>query len=88
MNLYMYSVLDTATAQFGAPLCFVAPGQASRWFTDAVNQADKDNQYYMHPDDFVLYAIGRFETDTAMFESEGMNIFVRAKDVAVREINS
>ncbi|WNK12531.1 MAG: nonstructural protein [Microvirus sp.] len=87
-NLIVCVVRDSATAQYGAPLCFVARGQAIRWFTDAVNQADKENQYYMHPDDFELFEIGLYETDDAGTQLHPPVSVVRGKDVAIRDLNS
>lgn len=87
-RMIMCVVRDAATTQYGAPLCFVANGQAIRWFTDAVNQADKENQYYLHPDDFELFTIGEYDTDGASTSLHPPLSLARGKDVAIRELNS
>ena len=67
MILQIFAVRDRATDQFGTPMFLITSGQAIRSFTDEVNRADKDNQIFAHPDDFDLYSLGSFNTDTGEF---------------------
>lgn len=67
MILYLFSVRDRATASFGTPMSFVATGQAIRSFSDEVNRVAADNQLNLHSDDFDLYSLGFFDTDSGKF---------------------
>lgn len=84
MILKMYSVRDRATDQFGNVMFLISPGQAIRSFTDEVNRADKDNSLYNHPDDFDLYYLGEFETNSATFTVVGPEQIAIGKMVKIR----
>ncbi|WNK12997.1 MAG: nonstructural protein [Microvirus sp.] len=82
MNLVVLCVKDRASDAFGNPMFLVAPGQGVRSFGDEINRAAADNQLYQHPDDFDLYELGNFDTDTGLFESHAPLILVRGKDLS------
>lgn len=84
MKMKIYAVRDRATDQYGTPMFFVASGQAMRSFTDEINRAEKDNQLYQHPDDFDLYELGEYETNTGKFETKEPEMKVIGKDVKLR----
>ena len=65
MQLYILSVRDRTADSFGQPFFSQSVGQAVRNFSDEVNRAAADNLLYMHPEDFDLYHVGIFNTDTA-----------------------
>jgi hypothetical protein len=67
MKLLMFAVRDRATDMFGTPMFLVSTGQAIRSFADEVNRAAADNQLANHAEDFDLYALGEFDTNTAEF---------------------
>ena len=67
MILKMFCVRDRATDQFGNPMFLISEGQAIRSFSDEVNRDDKTNQLWSHPDDFDLFYLGEFDTQTAAF---------------------
>lgn len=87
MNLFVFAIKDRASDSFMAPLFMAAPGQAIRMFTDEVNRAAEDNQLYKHPDDFDMYELGVFDTDTGNFDTWDAKVLVRGKDVAIRELH-
>lgn len=84
MLLQMFCVRDRATVQFGTPMFLVSPGQAIRSFTDEVNRAAADNQIFMHPDDFDLYFLGTWDTDTGLFDSHVPEQIAIGKSVKIR----
>lgn len=84
MRLFVFAVVDRATGEYMAPMFFVAPGQAHRAFSDEVNRAASDNNLYQHPDDFDMYELGVFDTERGVFDTHLPNLFVRAKNVAIR----
>lgn len=85
MKLYIYAVRDRATDQYGTPMFLIAPGQAIRSFADEVNRADKENQIYQHPDDFDLYELGSYETNTGKFETKDPEQKAIGKDLKIRQ---
>ncbi|WNK12403.1 MAG: nonstructural protein [Microvirus sp.] len=68
MILNVVCVRDRATDSFGNPFFVVAVGQAVRTFTDEVNRRADDNQMARHPEDFDLYALGTYNTDSGLFD--------------------
>lgn len=67
MRLFIYCVRDRAVASFGNPMFMVSDGQAIRSFTDEINREHGDNQLFKHPDDFDLYKLGEFDTESGEF---------------------
>lgn len=67
MHLFVFSVRDSKANSFGQPFFSTSLGQAERSFGDEINRAAQDNILYLHPDDFELYQLGSFETDTGSF---------------------
>lgn len=84
MNLIMFCVRDRATVQFGTPMFLVSSGQAIRSFTDEVNRSAPDNQLFNHPDDFDLYTLGEWDTDTGLFDSKVPEQVATGKQVKIR----
>ncbi|AXH75919.1 MAG: nonstructural protein [Microviridae sp.] len=84
MRLKIFVVRDRATDQFGTPMFLVSSGQAIRSFTDEVNRSDKDNQIFMHPDDFDLYLLGEYDSDTGMFDCKSPEQVCIGKNVKIR----
>lgn len=85
MKLYMYAIKDRATDQFDRPLFFISSGQANRAFSDEVNRQAEQNAIFQHPDDYDLYAIGTFDTDTGETEGQRPELLTRGKDVKVKQ---
>lgn len=81
MILQVFSVKDRAIDAFGTPMFFQTKGQAIRSFTDEVNRASEDNILYKHADDYDLFELGRFNAQTAMFESTGPTLTIMGRDV-------
>lgn len=66
MKLKLYSILDAKVGAFDSPFTDVRDESAIRRFTDAVNDgSNPNNQWFRHPEDFALYLVGEFITDTA-----------------------
>lgn len=84
MKLKMFAIRDRATDSFGNPMFLISAGQALRSFTDEVNRADKDNQLYQHPDDFDLYSLGEYETNSGTFDATLPSMVAAGKTVAIR----
>ena len=81
MKLKIYAVRDRATDQYGNPMFMLNTGQAIRGFSDEVNRAEKDNQLHHHAEDFDLYELGVFDTDTGIFETETPRQIAIGKDI-------
>lgn len=69
MKIIVVAVRDRQLAQFGRPWYAVTRGQAVRSFADEINRAAADNQLYMHPEDYELFALGFFDEEKGVFEN-------------------
>lgn len=65
-TLFIVAVRDRAVAGFMPPIFVSHVGMAVRSFSDEVRKPD--TQFNAHPDDFDLFELGSFETDTGRFE--------------------
>ena len=88
MKMAIFCVHDRATQVFGTPMFLLSKGQAIRSFSDEVNRAAEDNQLYRHPDDFDLYELGDWETETGEFFPHAPVVLVRGKDVQNKLLES
>lgn len=61
----VYSVLDKAIGAFLPPFVCRSRGEALRSFMDACS--DGKHQFTAHPDDFVLYQLGRWDDNNGLF---------------------
>lgn len=82
MRLFVACVRDSAVNQYGAPLAFAAPGQASRYFADEVNK--NGSEWNRHPEDYELFQLGYYDMDTGDFECTRPVLISRGKDVVIR----
>ena len=64
METILIAVRDNAVEAYQQPLTVRARGEAIRWFIDLVNNPENRN-IHNNPGDFDLYAIGRFDDQTA-----------------------
>lgn len=85
MNLKIYAVRDNATEQFGNPMFMVSNGQALRSFTDEVNNKESTNLLHKHPEDYELYEIGEYDTDTGEFQTHKPTRIAQAKDMVIKQ---
>lgn len=81
MKQQIYAVKDTAAQTYGQPMFMMNNGHAHRSFSDEVNRTDASNVLNHHPEDFELYNIGAYETDTGEITPIKPTLIVRAKDV-------
>lgn len=68
MKYTIISVRDIVSNVYGVPQAVQSKGSAIRSFSDEVNRADENNQFYKHPNDFELYHLGYFHDETATYE--------------------
>lgn len=69
MKLYVCAFFDRGTSSFGTPMFLMNQGHALRAFSDEVNRKADDNIINKHPDDFDLYELGEFDSETGLFSS-------------------
>lgn len=81
MRLFICSIRDRAVDSFGTPFFVQAVGQAIRSFSDEVNRVASDNQFNKHPEDFDLYELGHFDTDTGHFDCHAPRMIGIGKDL-------
>lgn len=84
MKLQLFTVHDDALETYGAPMVYTATGQATREFTDHVN--DKQSPINKHPEDYKLYFLGTYDNETGRIEQPDQpKQTLRAIDVIIRE---
>lgn len=64
MNVKVFSVFDTKLAVFGNIWNDSTAAAAIRGFSDMVNDPNPRNQWRNHPEDFALYQVAEFDTDS------------------------
>lgn len=84
MKLQIFAVRDRATDQYGNPMFLVSAGQALRSFSDEVNRQDTNNSIYQHPDDYDLFSLGIYDTDTGLFQTNNPQQIGIGKDLKIR----
>lgn len=77
----IYAVRDRATDQYGQPMFMINHGHAIRSFADEANRADAQNNIYNHPDDYDLYHLGTYDTDTGLIDSKTPEMVAVGKNV-------
>lgn len=60
----MFSVFDSKAAFFGNPFYEQREESAIRTFGDAVNDPNPKNMWNAHPEDYSLFYVGEFDSDT------------------------
>lgn len=68
MKLKIFSIYDSKAWFFGNPFFDHREGNVIRGFSDAVNSSDPSNGYSKHPEDYSLYLLGEFDTDSGEFD--------------------
>jgi hypothetical protein len=87
MKLQIFAVRDRATAQYGNPMFLMNTGHAIRSFADQINKRGQpgENLLNEHPEDFDLYNLGYYETDTGIFETEIPKQIAIGKDLLINK---
>lgn len=67
MNLQVFTVRDSKSNTFGSPMFLQTVGTCIRSLADEVNK-NQESMVYQHPEDFELFHLGQWDTDTARFE--------------------
>lgn len=65
MIIYCYAVYDAKVSQYRIAIFDIEDGGAMRQFSDAVNDDNKNNPWYKHPEDYSLWKVGQFDTANA-----------------------
>lgn len=68
MKIQVCCMRDVRAGLYWNPVFVPSIGAAIRGFEDEVNRAAEDNTMYKHPQDFELFHLGTFDTESATFE--------------------
>ena len=68
MKTTMYPIYDSAAQAHLSPMFFHNDGIAIRWFSDGINNEDKQNNLFNHPEHFTLFKVGTFDDKLCQFE--------------------
>lgn len=82
MKLQIFAIRDFKAEAYNTPFFFTTQGQALRAFQDLVT--DKQSTVSMHPEDFSIYLVGTFDTDSANItpHENGPQHMAKATDLA------
>lgn len=64
MKFWVFSVHDSKGETYNTPMFLPAKGMAVRAFGDQAN--DPGSEINKHPEDYTLFCIGEYETDTGL----------------------
>lgn len=78
MRKRLYSVKDNKVGVFCSPFNHVNDAEAIRDLTTVVNLEKGDSKLSTYPEDFDLYYIGEFDTDTGKMIQEEIEYVVNA----------
>lgn len=83
MIYQIVTIKDRAIDAYLRPFCVTAIGQATRIFTDEINNPQGD--MFKHPMDYDLYHLGQWDDNTATFLATPPKLIVRGQDARLRE---
>lgn len=83
MELIVCAVRDAKSEAFGRPFFAQTLGIAVRSFEDEVKRADPENTMFMHPADFALYALGKFDDNSGEFRTETPKMLCQGNEIMV-----
>jgi hypothetical protein len=67
MKLKIFALRDQKIDAFMNPIAMQTPGQVVRMLQDQItNNTDKDNTLATHSEDFELFEVGEFDTQTGV----------------------
>lgn len=61
-TMQVAAIHDSKAEAWLTPMFFLSKGQAARSFTDVIN--DPQSEFSRHPDDYALFSIGTFNSQT------------------------
>lgn len=77
----LFAVRDNAVEAFLPPFHVRSRGEALRSFSEAVNKGD--HQFSNHPDDYVLYHLGKFDDASGVIAAVEPTRIVSAREALV-----
>lgn len=82
MELIVCAVRDVKVEAFGDPFFSPSIGSAIRSFDDGVNHVAETNSWNKHPEDYALYALGKYDNSTGTFDCPDIpKLLVQATEV-------
>lgn len=84
MRYNLCAVLDAKLGEYAAPFTVRKTGEAIRSFGDAVAQPDPNNNMHKHPEDFTLWHVGDYESDTGEVINVVPRILASASEYVVK----
>lgn len=78
MKLKLFALYDEALEAYGGPMIYTTAGQATRDFTDQVN--NKDSAINKHPEHYGLHYLGTYDNQSGRIDSEIPILVMKATD--------
>lgn len=79
MDMQVFAIFDDKGGHYGVPFFCHTQGVALRMFHDLVN--DHNSAVCQHPEDYILFALGSWCDQTAMFTQEKTQVVCRASEM-------
>lgn len=76
MMMNVYAVYDDKAKSFGTPFYIQTDGMARRLFCDQVQDDNRPSLLHDHPEDFSLYRVGSFDSDSGHVKPEPQPVFL------------
>jgi len=74
----IYSVRDKRANEYGQPMAMPTDAHAVRSFTQEVNRTDTANMLNQYPEDFAIYHVGTFDSETGCITENGPQLLMEA----------
>jgi len=74
----IYSVRDKRANEYGQPMAMPTDAHAVRSFQQEVNRTDPGNMLNQYPEDFAIYYVGYFNSETGTITESGPQLLMEA----------
>jgi len=83
MKLKIFSLRDKKLDQFMNPMAMQTPGQMVRMLQDEINK-DPTHMLGMHSEDFELFQVGEFDTDSGTVTGHAPTSVILVQDLKAK----
>lgn len=81
MKTKAFAVYDLKAACYGTPFFMPREEVAVRTFSDGVNESNRNNMWYLHPEDYSLFYIGEYDDESCEFTTVKPTFIISAASI-------
>lgn len=82
MKMHLFSIFDSKAASFNVPFAAPTFGVAERNFKTEIESPD--SMLHKYPEDYILYVVGEYDTDTGVLTQRPPEAIVTASALVAR----